>query len=169
MASSGMLRAYLPPVAPSKLVDAAVLWFDTGLTLTDEVERMWRRPGLSWVTIAYLAMRYSAVMARVVFVLEFLLFSMDDRVCAFILAHAHSTRIPLGVQRPHPLERRAVHSQHSHNRNGDHHSCIRDFCQQLEVSATSSASQPCSSDPVRGEYDADLDVLPVVMRLITRR
>ncbi|KAI0740815.1 hypothetical protein C8Q76DRAFT_608423 [Earliella scabrosa] len=67
------------------MASSAVLWFDTGLTLTDEVERVWRRPGLSWVTIAYLAMRYSAVMARVVFVLEFLLSSMDDR-CS-VLTH----------------------------------------------------------------------------------
>ena len=57
----------------------AVLWFDFALTFTTEVRRIWRRE-FSGATLVFLLMRYIAVVERVFFVLEVLLWKSTDEV-----------------------------------------------------------------------------------------
>ena len=70
-------------------VYAALLWFDFALTFTTEVQRIWRRK-FSGATVVYLFMRYSALIERVLFVLEVLVWKSSDKVCSFIDALAWS-------------------------------------------------------------------------------
>ncbi|KAI0752826.1 hypothetical protein C8Q80DRAFT_1118138 [Daedaleopsis nitida] len=61
----------------------ALLWFDFSLTFTTEVRRIWRRK-FSGATLVFLFMRYSALLDRVLFVLEVLLWKSSDRTCYMI-------------------------------------------------------------------------------------
>ena len=57
----------------------ALLWFDFALTFTTEVRRIWRRK-ITGATIVYLFTRYAAVVERVFFLLEILLWNSTDEV-----------------------------------------------------------------------------------------
>ena len=80
IASSGELRR-APLVSALHLAtySAALLWFDFALTFTTEVKRIWRRR-FSGATVVYLLTRYIAVVERVFFVLEVLLWKSTDEV-----------------------------------------------------------------------------------------
>ena len=80
IASSGKLRR--TPLAIALDISpypAAVLWFDFALTFTTEVRRIWRRK-FTGATLVYLLMRYIAVIERIFFVLEVLLWKSTDEV-----------------------------------------------------------------------------------------
>ncbi|KAI0800205.1 hypothetical protein C8Q74DRAFT_398071 [Fomes fomentarius] len=68
------------------MASTALLWFDHGLTLKDEVERVWRRK-CTLATLAYLTMRYSVVFARLLFIWEFTL-RIDQTACG-VVTHAN--------------------------------------------------------------------------------
>lgn len=55
------------------------MWFDFVLTLPDEYRRIWTRK-LTGATVIYLLMRYVAVIERIFFVLEVLVWKSSDRV-----------------------------------------------------------------------------------------
>ena len=57
----------------------ALLWFDFALTFPTEVRRIWRYK-FSGATVVYLFTRYTAIVDRVLFVTEVLLWSSSDQV-----------------------------------------------------------------------------------------
>ena len=65
-----------PRLTPSS---SALLWFDFALTFTTEVRCIWRRK-FSGVTVIYLFTRYTALIDRVLFATEVLLWNSSDRV-----------------------------------------------------------------------------------------
>ena len=73
----------LSPVLGSELIElfAALLWFDFALTFSTEVRRIWARK-FSGATLVYLLTRYTAIIDRILFVTEVLLWSSSDEVGA---------------------------------------------------------------------------------------
>ena len=61
--------------------NSAVLWFDCILTFEKEVQCMWRPRRFTGATVVYLATRYLAVLARIVSVLYYVLWGINDDVC----------------------------------------------------------------------------------------
>ncbi|KAI9059899.1 hypothetical protein FKP32DRAFT_1579041 [Trametes sanguinea] len=61
------------------IASSALLWFDFALTFTDEYRRIWKR---KWTgaTLVYLLTRYVAVIERIFFVLEVLVWNSSDQV-----------------------------------------------------------------------------------------
>ena len=84
MASSGApLPLACSPSDTEKLTTlfdlAALLWYDFALTFNAEVPRIWHRK-FSYVSFAYVCMRYSMLFDRVTLVLGILLWSIDNKV-----------------------------------------------------------------------------------------
>ena len=77
MASSGELFFPLSTLAPTDPPFSALVWYDFGLTLTTEVQRVWNRE-FSCVSAAYICMRYSVLVDRTTLVLEILLQDADN-------------------------------------------------------------------------------------------
>ncbi|RPD57834.1 hypothetical protein L226DRAFT_540198 [Lentinus tigrinus ALCF2SS1-7] len=65
------------------VASTALLWFDFALTFTTEVRRIWRRR-FTGATVVYLFTRYAALIERVFFVLEVLLWNSTDETCGRI-------------------------------------------------------------------------------------
>ncbi|KAI0700995.1 hypothetical protein C8T65DRAFT_559598, partial [Cerioporus squamosus] len=59
------------------VASTALLWFDFALTFTTEVRRIWRRR-FTGATVVYLFTRYTALIERIFFVLEVLLWNSTD-------------------------------------------------------------------------------------------
>ena len=81
MASSGApLPLACSPSDSEKLTTlAALLWYDFALTFNAEVPRIWHRK-FSYVSLAYVCMRYSMLFDRVTLVLGILLWNTDNKV-----------------------------------------------------------------------------------------
>ena len=62
--------------------NSALLWFDCILTFQKEVQCMWRHR-FTGATVVYLAMRYIAVVERVILVLMGVLWTINDAVVLF--------------------------------------------------------------------------------------
>ncbi|KAI1790332.1 hypothetical protein LXA43DRAFT_1062142 [Ganoderma leucocontextum] len=62
---------------------AALLWFDFALTFPTEVRRIWGRE-FSGATLVYLFTRYTALLDRVLFVTEVLLWNSSNQTCGRI-------------------------------------------------------------------------------------
>ncbi|KAI0700991.1 hypothetical protein C8T65DRAFT_657038 [Cerioporus squamosus] len=67
------------------MASSALLWYDFGLTFTTEIQRVWHRE-VSCVSVAYLLMRYSALVDRTALVLEIVLWNAKEETCS-ILTH----------------------------------------------------------------------------------
>ncbi|RPD57830.1 hypothetical protein L227DRAFT_565059 [Lentinus tigrinus ALCF2SS1-6] len=65
------------------MASSALLWYDFGLTLTAEIERIWRRE-FSCVSLAYVCMRFTMLIDRATLVLGFLLWAADNETCSII-------------------------------------------------------------------------------------
>ncbi|RDX48618.1 hypothetical protein OH76DRAFT_1483717 [Lentinus brumalis] len=65
------------------VASTALLWFDFALTFTTEVRRIWRRK-FTGATVVYLFTRYIALIERIFFVLEVLLWNSTDETCGRI-------------------------------------------------------------------------------------
>ncbi|KAH9851145.1 hypothetical protein C2E23DRAFT_733545, partial [Lenzites betulinus] len=61
------------------VASSALLWFDCIMTFPEEYRRIWRRK-FTGATFVYLFMRYSAVIERIFFVLEVLVWNSSDKV-----------------------------------------------------------------------------------------
>ncbi|KAI0629547.1 hypothetical protein C8Q77DRAFT_1220240 [Trametes polyzona] len=61
------------------IASSALLWFDFALNLPNEYRRIWSRK-FTGATVVYLLMRYAAVIERIFFVLEVLVWNSSDRV-----------------------------------------------------------------------------------------
>ncbi|KAI0365082.1 hypothetical protein BV20DRAFT_955068 [Pilatotrama ljubarskyi] len=61
------------------IASSALLWFDFALTLPAEYRRIWRRK-FTGATVVYLLTRYIAVIERIFFVLEVLVWNSSDQV-----------------------------------------------------------------------------------------
>ncbi|KAI0351958.1 hypothetical protein OH77DRAFT_1498209 [Trametes cingulata] len=60
------------------IASSALLWFDFALTLPEEYKRIWRRK-FTGATVVYLLTRYIAVIERIFFVLEVLVWNSSDQ------------------------------------------------------------------------------------------
>ncbi|KAI0700992.1 hypothetical protein C8T65DRAFT_278807 [Cerioporus squamosus] len=69
------------------MASSALLWYDFGLTFTSEVQHIWQRE-FSWVSLAYVYMRYTMFVDRVTLVLQILLWNVNDQTCS-ILTHTN--------------------------------------------------------------------------------
>ncbi|KAI0800202.1 hypothetical protein C8Q74DRAFT_1235040 [Fomes fomentarius] len=65
------------------VASTALLWFDFALTFTTEVRRIWGRK-FSGATLVFLFMRYTALLDRVFFLLQVLLWNTSDTACGGI-------------------------------------------------------------------------------------
>ncbi|TBU23594.1 hypothetical protein BD311DRAFT_68396 [Dichomitus squalens] len=61
------------------VASSALLWFDFALTFTTEVQRIWRRR-FTGATLVYLFTRYTALLDRLFFASEVLLWNSSNRV-----------------------------------------------------------------------------------------
>ncbi|KAI0645031.1 hypothetical protein C8Q79DRAFT_912048 [Trametes meyenii] len=62
------------------IASSALLWFDFALTFPTECRRIWNRK-FTGATVVYLLTRYIAVVERIFFVLEVLVWRSTDQVC----------------------------------------------------------------------------------------
>ncbi|KAI0827781.1 hypothetical protein BC628DRAFT_1502229 [Trametes gibbosa] len=60
------------------VASSALLWFDCAMTFPEEYRRIWKRQ-FSGATLVYIVMRYSAVIERIFFVLEVLVWNSTDK------------------------------------------------------------------------------------------
>ncbi|RDX48614.1 hypothetical protein OH76DRAFT_1483713 [Lentinus brumalis] len=67
------------------MASSALLWYDFGLTLIPEIQRIWHRE-FSCVSLAYLCMRYSILLGRATLTMQVLLWNIDDVACS-VLTH----------------------------------------------------------------------------------
>ncbi|KAI8971010.1 hypothetical protein BD414DRAFT_501370 [Trametes punicea] len=65
------------------IASSALLWFDFALTLPTEYRRIWKRK-FTGATLVYLFTRYVAVIERIFFVLEVLVWRSSDKRCGGI-------------------------------------------------------------------------------------
>ena len=102
-------------------------------------------------------MRYTAVIQRIVFVLEILLWGVDDQVCPTL-----SSCLRIGITEPHkrhvdmqlsyPYQRCALHRQSASDGDCDNDPDLRYLCQKLEIPSVGGTVEPSPSSPLRSKY-----------------
>ncbi|RPD57832.1 hypothetical protein L226DRAFT_526885 [Lentinus tigrinus ALCF2SS1-7] len=80
------------------MASSALLWYDFGLTLTTEIQRVWHRE-FSFLSAAYICMRYSVLVDRATLILEILLRDADNKASSItsILTHMNDITYILGL------------------------------------------------------------------------